>query len=89
MERQALAKEKDEASKERLAKVEKEIADLKEQSSALRAQWQNEKSSIDRANAIQEEIEQLKTELERRQREGNLGRASEIQYGILPARRPP
>jgi ATP-dependent Clp protease ATP-binding subunit ClpB len=86
MERQALAKEKDDASKERLAKVEKEIADLKEQSDALRAQWQNEKSSIDRANAIQEEIEQLKNELERRQREGNLGRASEIQYGILPGK---
>jgi len=86
MERQALAKEKDEASKDRLARVEKEIADLKEKSDALRAQWQNEKSSIDRANAIQEEIEQLKTELERRQREGNLGRASEIQYGILPGK---
>ncbi len=86
MERQALAKEKDEASKERLAKVEKEIADTKEKSDALRAQWQNEKAIIDRANAVQEEIEQLKTELERRQREGNLGRASEIQYGLLPGK---
>ncbi len=86
MERQALAKEKDEASKDRLVKVEREIADLKEKSDALRAQWQNEKSMIDRANAVQEEIEQLKTELERRQREGNLGRASEIQYGLLPGK---
>ncbi len=86
MERQALAKEKDEASKERLAKVEREIADLREQSEALRAQWLNEKSIIDRANAVQEEIEQLKTELERRQREGDLARASEIQYGLLPVK---
>ncbi len=86
MERQALAKEKDDASKDRLARVEKEIADLKEKSGALRAQWQNEKAMIDRANVVQEEIEQLKTELERRQREGNLGRASEIQYGVLPGK---
>ncbi len=84
MERQALTKEKDDASKDRLSKVEKEIADLKEQSDAMRAQWQNEKSVISKSNALQEEIEQLKTELERSQREGNLGRASEIQYGLLP-----
>lgn len=86
MERQALAKEKDEGSKDRLQKVEREMADLKEKSDALRAQWQNEKSVIDRANAVQEEIEQLKNELERAQREGNLGRASEIQYGLLPGK---
>ncbi len=86
MERQALAKEKDESSKERLQKVEKEMADLKEKSDALRAQWQNEKSVIGRANQVQEEIEQLKNDLERSQREGNLGRASEIQYGLLPGK---
>jgi len=84
MERQALSKEKDDASRERLESVEKEIADLKEKSDALRAQWQNEKSHIDRASQVQEEMEQLKTELEQCQREGNLGRASEIQYGLLP-----
>jgi len=86
MERQALAKEKDEGSIDRLRKVEREMADLKEKSDALRAQWQNEKSVINGANTIQEEIEQLKNELERSQREGNLGRASEIQYGVLPGR---
>jgi len=86
MERQALAKEKDDASKDRLTKVEKEIADLKEQSDAMRAQWQNEKAEIDQASVIQEEIENLKMELERAQREGNLGRASEIQYGVLPGK---
>lgn len=84
MERQALTKEKDDASKERLKKVEKEIADLKEQTDALRAQWQSEKSVIDAASAVQEEIEQVRNELERAQREGNLGRASELQYGRLP-----
>ncbi|MEM1442320.1 MAG: ATP-dependent chaperone ClpB, partial [Verrucomicrobiota bacterium] len=84
MERQALAKEKDDASKDRLGKVEKEIADLKEQSDALKAQWQNEKGVIVRANEEQESLEQLKTELEQAQREGNLGRASEIQYGLIP-----
>ena len=84
MERQALQKEKDDASKDRLKKVEKEIADLKEQADALKAQWQNEKSVIDQANIVQEELEQLRTELEQAQREGNLGRASEIQYGLIP-----
>ena len=84
MERQALAKEKDKASKERMTKVEKEIADLEEQAGALRAQWHNEKDVIEAANAVQEEIESAKVELERAQREGNLGRASEIQYGQLP-----
>ena len=84
MERQALQKEKDDASKDRLKKVEKEIADLKEQADALKAQWKNEKSVIDQANVVQEELEQLRTELEQAQREGNLGRASEIQYGLIP-----
>ena len=86
MERQALAKEKDDASQDRLQKVEREMADLKEKSDALRARWQNEKSVIGRASVVQEEIEQLKNELERSQREGNLGRASEIQYGVLPGK---
>lgn len=86
MERQALAKEKDEASRERLGKVEREMADLKEQAETLRAQWLTEKAVIGKANSLQEEIEQLKNDLERAQREGQLGRASEIQYGLLPAR---
>ncbi|MDF1862404.1 MAG: ATP-dependent chaperone ClpB, partial [Verrucomicrobiales bacterium] len=84
MERQALEKEKDDASKDRLGKVEKEIADLKEKADALKAQWQNEKAVIDGANVVQEELEQLRLDLERAQREGNLGRASEIQYGLIP-----
>jgi len=86
MERQALAKETDTGSRDRLQKVVREMAELKEKSDALRARWQSEKSVIVRANAVQEEIEQLKNELERSQREGNLGRASEIQYGLLPGK---
>jgi len=84
MERQALAKEKDDASRDRLQKVEKEIADLREESDQLKAQWQNEKSVIDDARRVQEDIEAAKGDLERAQREGDLGRASEIQYGRLP-----
>ena len=84
MERQALAKEKDDASKERLEKVEKEMADIKEEADSLRAHWLNEKSVIDAANRVQEETEAAKQELEKAQREGNLGLASEIQYGKLP-----
>ena len=84
MERQALAKEKDDASKERLKRVEAEMADLKEESSGLKAQWQNEKDVIDESRGLQSEIEELRTQLERAQREGDLGRASEIQYGALP-----
>ena len=86
MERQALVKEKDEGSVDRLRKVEREMADLKEKSDALSAQWLNEKAVINDANTVQEEIEQLKNELERSQREGSLGRASEIQYGLLPGK---
>ena len=84
MERQALKKEKDPASKERRAKLEKELADLKEQSAQLKAQWQNEKGEIDKARKLQEELENLRTQLEQAQRRGELGRASEIQYGRIP-----
>lgn len=84
MERQALAKEKDEASKVRLQSVEKEMADLNEQSDGLKAQWQNEKGIIDQSRALQEKVENARTELEQAQRRGELGRASEIQYGLLP-----
>lgn len=84
MERQALAKEKDDASKQRLEKVVRELADVREQSSELRARWQNEKGVIDEVRKIQEEIEARKTELEQAQRRGDLGQASQIQYGVLP-----
>ncbi|HXM28025.1 MAG TPA: ATP-dependent chaperone ClpB [Chthoniobacterales bacterium] len=84
MERQALQKEKDEASRQRLARLEKELSDLKEKSAQLKAQWQSEKQVIERSRKLQEQIENLKQELDRAQRLGDLGKASEIQYGRLP-----
>jgi ATP-dependent Clp protease ATP-binding subunit ClpB len=84
MERQALQKEKDDASQQRLARLEKELSDFKEKSSQLRAQWQSEKQVIERSRKLQEQIENLKLELDQAQRRGDLGKASEIQYGRLP-----
>ncbi len=84
MERQALKKEKDAASKERLSKLEKELADAREQRDQLKAQWQSEKAQIDKARKLQESLEKWKQELEQAQRRGDLGKASEIQYGRIP-----
>ncbi|MEM6910090.1 MAG: ATP-dependent chaperone ClpB [Verrucomicrobiota bacterium] len=84
MERQALSKEKDEASQRRLETLESELAHAREQSSALKARWQNEKGEIQELNKLQEEMESLRGELERAQREGDLQRASEIKYGQMP-----
>ena len=84
MERQALEKEDDEISVQRLASVERQMAEVKEKALALRSQWQNEKKIIDESRSLQAQIEDLKNQLELAQREGNLSRASEIQYGSLP-----
>src|SRR3979411_3151717 len=84
MERQALKKEKDPASKERLKKLEKELAELKEKSSALKAEWLKEKALIDEQRKWKEDLDRLRTELERAQRRGELAKASEIQYGRIP-----
>jgi ATP-dependent Clp protease ATP-binding subunit ClpB len=84
MERQALQKEKDAASQARLTKLEKELADLREESGRLRAQFQAEKTEIDKSQELARQMEALKTELEQAQRRGDLQRASELQYGRLP-----
>ena len=84
MERQALEKEDDEISVQRLASVERQMDEVKEKELALRSQWQNEKKIIDESRSLQAQIEGLKNQLELAQREGNLSRASEIQYGSLP-----
>ena len=84
MERQALEKETDEASAKRLALVQEEMANLKEESTGLMAQWRKEKDVIDEVREVQEKIESLRTEAEQAQRLGNLERASEITYGSLP-----
>ncbi len=87
IEREALRKEKDKASKERLEKLEKELADLKEQHNALMARWQQEKEAIQRQRKLKEELEQLRLEIERAQRAGDYGKASELQYGRLTGAR--
>ena len=83
IERQALEKEEDDASKDRLAKLAEELADLEEKRNQLRARWQNEKETIDRMRRIMAQIEALKTEEEQATRAGNLNRASQIRYGEL------
>ena len=84
MERQALLKETDPASKERLAIIERELADQRETASALKAEWQKEKLVIDAQRQNKGQLEALRTELEQAQRQGDLAKASEIQYGQIP-----
>ncbi|RYD31433.1 MAG: ATP-dependent chaperone ClpB, partial [Verrucomicrobiaceae bacterium] len=84
MERQVLKKEKDAPSKDRLGKLEKHMADLKESSSALKAQWLREKEVVQAGRKVKEEIDRLRTELEQAQRRGDFARAGEIQYGQIP-----
>ena len=83
IEREALKKEKDQASKERLERLEKELADLKEDSQELLAHWQNEKEAISRIRELKERMEELKYEEQKAEREGNLEKAAEIQYGTI------
>ena len=68
----------------RLKKLEKELAGLKEKSSALKAEWQKEKAVLEEQRKWKEELDHLRTELERAQRRGELAKASEIQYGRIP-----
>jgi ATP-dependent Clp protease ATP-binding subunit ClpB len=83
IEREALRKEKDKASKERLKKLEKELADLQEQSRALTARWEREKSAIQGMRETKEQIEQVRHRIEEAQRNYDYRRASELQYGEL------
>jgi len=84
IEREALKKETDVASKDRLAKLEKSIAGLEEQSKALTARWQSEKQKLGSAQKIKEELDARRNELEQMQRKGNLARAGELAYGVIP-----
>jgi ATP-dependent Clp protease ATP-binding subunit ClpB len=84
IERTSLAKKKDSASKERLKRLEKELADLKDKSKALTAQWQNEKTAVNAVSIVQSQLEQAKIELEQARRKGDLNKAAEIQYGKIP-----
>ncbi|MBN8544360.1 MAG: ATP-dependent chaperone ClpB [Alphaproteobacteria bacterium] len=84
IEREALKKESDKASQERLKKLQDEIAELERQSAELTATWQSDKARLQDARGVKEKLEAAKLELERVQREGNLARAGELQYGIIP-----
>jgi ATP-dependent Clp protease ATP-binding subunit ClpB len=85
IERQALAKESDAESQERLRRVEGEISNLRECSSGMKAQWQSEKGAISEIREMKERLDGLRVEVERATRTGDLTRAAEIQYGEMPA----
>src|SRR5262249_38550725 len=84
IEREALKKESDAASKERLARLDKSISELEEQSKALTRRWEAEKSKLGDAQKLKVELDQGRTELEQAQRRGDLGRAGELAYGVIP-----
>ena len=83
IERQALKRESDPNSKERLREVEKELAGIREQANALKARWKEEKQSITRIQELKEKVEKLKLEEQTEERRGNLQRVAEIRYGLL------
>jgi ATP-dependent Clp protease ATP-binding subunit ClpB len=83
IEREALRKEKDEASKDRLVKLEKELANLHAESDALKAKWQTEKRAVQRLRSLREQIEQVKVQIEQAERQYDLNKAAELKYGKL------
>jgi len=85
IEREALRKETDKASQERLGRLEKELADLKAESDALAARWQTEKGAVERLRELRGRVEETKLEIERAERQYDLNRAAELKYGTLAA----
>ncbi len=84
IERQALSTEEDRSAVERRSAIEGELAELRERSSAMKAEWQSEKEAITRIQALKEQIDELRSEAERATRTGDLERAAELQYGEIP-----
>src|SRR2546430_500687 len=84
IERTALQKEKDRSAVERREQIERELAELKEKSSAMKAQWQREKETLGAVGKIKQEIDQAKVEADQAQRRGDLSKAAEISYGRIP-----
>ena len=84
IEEAALKKEKDKASKARLEELLKELADSKEQADAMRAQWEEEKEAIHKLSSLREEIEAVKVDIEKAERDYDLNRAAELRHGKLP-----
>ena len=83
IEREALKKEKDKASRDRLEKLIQELADLKERSSQITARWQNEKGAITALHSVKEQIDQTHTQIERAERQNDLEKAARLRYGSL------
>ena len=84
IESEALKKEDDAASRDRLEKLEKELGDLQQQSSAMTAKWQAERDSLDAARDLKEQLDRARAELEQAKREGDFAKAGELQYGRIP-----
>ena len=84
IERASLESETDEAARDRLESIDAELAELREQADAMTAEWQAEKEAIQGVSEARERLEQAKAELERAQREGDLSRAAELRYGVIP-----
>jgi ATP-dependent Clp protease ATP-binding subunit ClpB len=84
IEREALRKETDPASRERLERLEKELAELEEKSSAMTTAWNAEKAQVQDTQKLKEELDRARSEVEVAQRRGDLGRASELMYGVIP-----
>ncbi|HEX5274555.1 MAG TPA: ATP-dependent chaperone ClpB [Candidatus Rubrimentiphilum sp.] len=83
IEREALRKESDRASKDRLAQLEKEVASLKEEQLEFQSRWQSEKNAVQKARALREQIEQTKVQIEQAERQYDLNRVAELRYGTL------
>ena len=84
IEAEALKKEDDAASKDRLEKLQKELGDLMEQSDAMTAKWQSERDQLEAARGLKERLDRARADLDQAKREGNLGKAGELSYGIIP-----
>ncbi|MGB3279956.1 MAG: ATP-dependent chaperone ClpB [Pseudorhodobacter sp.] len=85
IEAEALKKEDDVASKDRLEKLEKELADLMEQSASMTAKWQAERDQMEAGRGLKEQLDRARADLEVAKREGNLAKAGELSYGVIPA----
>ena len=84
IEKQSLSKEDDAASKERLSKLEKELSEVSSKRDAMKLQWQNEKAEIDKSRNLKEKLEQARFDEEKYTREGNLEKAAELKYSLIP-----
>ncbi|KAA9006163.1 ATP-dependent chaperone ClpB [Histidinibacterium aquaticum] len=81
---EALRKEDDQASKDRLERIEKELAELQERSDEMTAKWQSERDKLESARELKEKLDRARAELDMAKREGNLAKAGELSYGIIP-----